>query len=1005
MIRKPTNIPAEELPVALQTLAKERGFQFVYRADLVNGVRTSGAHGNLSTGEALSQLLQGTGLTYGFLGDKDVTIVSKAQAITAPSQSPAGSHQGDEQNQEKAGRSFSDRFRVAQADQGYATSAAQVEPQQQTAAPPSQDDASKIKEVTVTGSRIRGHENPSSPVYTITSQDMADQGLLSIDDVFRSIPDSVGTTSTQAMMINPLAPSGSQGNSSVNLGGFGASSTLVLINGRRTALSSILFGDEVNVGVIPTGAIDRIEVLPTAAAAIYGADAIGGVVNIILKKRSAFEANTGVDYDDSSTGGNAMQVSQDLSFGWGSGRFTGVASFRKSDPVTAASLGLTTDDFRSRGGYDMRSQTFGQTGVIAGFGSLPPDNPGTAFTPADVSPANFAPVSTILQDLLTPMKTSSLYIDAEQDVGSAVHLFVNGLYSKTDAGQDIAPFAVYGAEVPATNAFNPYGQPVYITYQFARERDSGEMPSEDQEADERLWQATFGADIDLPHDWDLTVYGTQADEASFATYTWVTNSDPAVIAALADSNPQTALNLFGNGTAQNPATLRSIISYWLGKPNNEITSDMTDLSAQANGTLFNLPTGAVKASFVVEHRRDELNWSGFGPGEPIGSRTAKATGAEFAVPLLSPATRQRLDLTLAARWDRYTAEGNFDNNGTPEHMNPFSAISPMVGLAWRPIQELKLRASWNKAFRAPVVHDLFALPYPYQTTVLDPLAPGGPKNVLVNATYPSSPQLGPETAKVWTAGIDWQHLGASGAGLSASLTYSNTKFSNRIVGAYTYFSENPSYFVSHPDEFPDSVGRDANGNLTNIYLRNINIAGEDSELWTLDATYVFIAGGQRFSTGASVTYTEKFEDQVDPTAPAQELAGTLYGPDRWRAVFRAGWTSPEETWAANLLVHASSSYENLLATSKIIDPPAGAGSEIDESVAGYTTVDLTGSYHYRAKGSWFDGISVTGGARNLFDKSFPFIDLAASGETLPFDPSRVDLRGRVVFVELGKKFQ
>jgi hypothetical protein len=205
--------------------------------------------------------------------------------------------------------------------------------------------------------------------------------------------------------------------------------------------------------------------------------------------------------------------------------------------------------------------------------------------------------------------------------------------------------------------------------------------------------------------------------------------------------------------------------------------------------------------------------------------------------------------------------------------------------------------------------------------------------------------------------------------------------------------------------FPDSIARDANGNLTDVYLRNINIAGEKSELWTLDTTYVFIAGGQRFSTGASVAYTEKFEDQVNSAAPVQELAGSFLGPDRWRAVFRAGWTSPERTWAANLLVHASSSYENPIATSLIVDPPAGAGSQISERVSGYTTVDLTGSYQYRANGSWFDGISVTGGARNLFDKSFPFIDLAGVRETLPFDPGRVDLRGRVIFVELAKKFQ
>jgi outer membrane receptor protein involved in Fe transport len=72
-------------------------------------------------------------------------------------------------------------------------------------------------------------------------------------------------------------------------------------------------------------------------------------------------------------------------------------------------------------------------------------------------------------------------------------------------------------------------------------------------------------------------------------------------------------------------------------------------------------------------------------------------------------------------------------------------------------------------------------------------------------------------------------------------------------------------------------------------------------------------------------------------------------------------------------------------------------------VGGYTTVDLTGSYQYHGPGVWLDGLTITAGARNLFDKSFPFIDLDY-GPVLPFDPSRVDVRGRVVFVEVGKKF-
>jgi len=864
----------------------------------------------------------------------------------------------------------------------------------------------KIEEVTVTGSQIRGHENPGGQVHTITSEDIRLQGLSTADDIFRSIPQVSGRGSLAAMDVNEQVPSGSVGHSSVDLGGFGAKSTLVLINGRRTAASSIMYGDSVNVSAIPVSAIERVEVLPTAAAAIYGADAVGGVVNIILKKRSDFEANTQVGYENSSFGGDATQVAQDLSFGWGSGHFTGVASYRKSDPVTAKELGLTTQDFRSRGGYDLRSQTFGETGAIIGLGSLPAGNDGTAFTPGDVSPANAVPASAIPQYVTPDLKTTSVYINVEQDVSERVTLFLDAFYSKNDTHNYEIPLQVWGLEVPASNAFNPFGTPVFVNYQFDTERDAGRIPSVEREADQELLQGTFGAVVTLPRDWRLQIYGTRANEESLHTYSWVSGADPAVIAALADSNPQTALNLFGNGTAQNQATLDSIVSYWMGQRHNKIESTLTAFAAQADGELFELPAGAVKASFSAERRKDTLEWAGFGANQPEGDRIAESLGAEFAIPLLNAAggSGQALELSLAARWDRYNAEGDFDHDGTRDKMAEFSDISPMIGLSWKPVQHLRLRANWNKAFRAPVVHDLAGASYDYQTTVFDPLAPGGAALVPVNVSYAPSPNLGPERAKIWSAGADWEWLDANGAGLKVSLTYSDTDFTDRISGVYVYFNDDPSFVVSHPELFGGAVERDANGNLTNVLLRNINIAGQRAQAWNMDLTYGWRSGGGHFFTlGAAGVYTAKFEERVYDGASAEELQGTFRGVDRLRATVRGGWSSPEGDWSANLFVHTSSSYTNTIPGYAINNPPAGMGTEVREKVSAYTTVDVSGSYQYQGDSTLFDGVSVTAGVRNLFDQDFPFIDLVA-GRIYPFDPRRVDVRGRVAFVELRKKF-
>lgn len=1012
--RRVTTIPPQGLGPALQLLAREHDFQIIYVSEDVNGLRTRGATGELTSEEALTRLLEGSGLSFRYLDDRTITVFNPGDLmpLPAPGVSSVGPSIGMGEtwalNPGDAMLLASPRY-VALVEGGADRpeldgAGAQNDPQPGRSEPPS-----LVEPITVTGSRIRGHANPGAQVYTITSEDIEQQGFTTTDDVFRSIPQVSGRGSMAAMDVNEQVPSGSVGHSSVDLGGFGAKSTLVLINGRRTASSSIMYGDSVNVATIPTSAIERVEVLPTAAAAIYGADAVGGVVNIVLKKRATFEANSRLSSENSSYGGPAVQVSQDLSFGWATGRFTGVVSYREADPVTSKALGYTSQDFRSRGGYDLRSQSFGETGGIFGYGSLPPGNDGTAFSPGDVSAVNVVNASSISEYVVPELKSTALYVNVEQDIGPRTMLFLDGIFSKNDTANRETPHNVFFAEVPATNAFNPFGSSVYVNYLFDTERDSGRMPSVFREADQELRQVTLGGEVSLPRDWRLQLYATGADEESLHSFSWVANwADPAVFAALADADPQTALNLFGDGTAQNEATLSSIVSWWQGKRHNKLKSDMRSYVAQADGALFSLPAGPVKASFVAEHREDSLNWDGFGVNQPKGDRTADSIGAEFAVPLLGSeagaASGQSLEVTLAARWDRYNAKGDFDYDGSQDRMQEFSDTSPMIGLAWKPIDSLRLRASWNQAFRAPVVHDLAGLPFPYQTQVYDPLAPGGPAWVLVDVSYPPSEGLGPENATIWTAGFDWQPRELFGGGLKVSLTYSDTDFTDRISGAYIYFNDDPSYFVSHPEIFLDATERDSAGNLTDVYLRNINISGQEAQVWNLDLGYDWrTGGGHLMRLGAAGGYTAQFNEQVHADAPVEGLQGKYRGPDRLRATLRGGWTSPDLAWSANMYVNLTSGYYNLIPAYAINNPPPGTGAEVVESVSGYTTVDLSGSYQYGGNSALLGGVSITAGVRNVFDEDFPAINLVA-GRVLPFDPRRVDVRGRVAFIEIGKKF-
>src|SRR6266853_1427642 len=291
-MRRPTNIPAQGLRSALQTLSKEREFQVVFRTDLVGDARTSGAVGDLTLDEALKQLLTGTGLTYRYLDDKTVTILPvKAQEQNGVSTNAQVEGSGGATSADKEGKkSSSDGFRVVQADQGQAQGASTVESERSTTG-----DSDKLEEVTVKlpeilvkGSRImnvdvKRTEDDVQPYYILDSKQIQQSGATNVEEFLKQRLTMNTTIRSNSQAYPGFSIAGST--SSVNLRGLGSNETLILINGRRSAGVSIQgTTNQPDINGIPLSAIERIEVLPSSASAIYGGAAVGGVVNIILKK-------------------------------------------------------------------------------------------------------------------------------------------------------------------------------------------------------------------------------------------------------------------------------------------------------------------------------------------------------------------------------------------------------------------------------------------------------------------------------------------------------------------------------------------------------------------------------------------------------------------------------------------------------------------------------------------------------------------------------------------------
>lgn len=242
------DVPAGSLKAGLESYIKQSGTQLIYRSDDVKGRTTKGVHGALSPEDALNQLLGA-----GFTVTRDAggaVIISKVRQVQSPSEGPV----------------------------------AESEP----------------TEVIVTGTHIRGG-SPTSPVHTITRKDIDQSGYSNVGDVLRSLPENFSGGQNPGVIgadASGLGNHNQTGASTVNLRGLGTDATLLLVNGHRMSADGISQASDISG--VPMAAIQRIEVVPDGASALYGSDAVAGVVNVILKKTySGMEVNL--------TGGAASQ--------------------------------------------------------------------------------------------------------------------------------------------------------------------------------------------------------------------------------------------------------------------------------------------------------------------------------------------------------------------------------------------------------------------------------------------------------------------------------------------------------------------------------------------------------------------------------------------------------------------------------------------------------------------------------------------------------------------------
>jgi outer membrane receptor protein involved in Fe transport len=851
-----------------------------------------------------------------------------------------------------------------------------------------------IDEVVVTGSHIRGSEVPGSKVTVIDRATMDKSGYGQLKDFLETVTQNFGGTGEDN------ATSSALGNSAfgteIQLRGLGPGTTLTLINGQRLPGGGAQ-GGFVDISNIPTSAIERIEILTDGASAIYGSDAIGGVVNIILRK-DLEGGETRLRLGTADGDADEIIASQLFGHSWSTGNFLVGYQFTQRDELTRGAHQRLSGDQRPSGGLDHRRDLAVQRGgapgnILNSAGqvayAIPSGQDGTGLTSAQLLPgaANYQDIS--YSDLLPDQKIHSAFASLSQQLGDRVSLLVDARYGKRDVEfQSAANGAV--ATVPSTNPFyvNPFGgtAPVRVEYDFTADLGPQTLVGTNE-----TFSVAVAPTIELGAKWRLSLTGSYGeDRTDDRTFNRLDAAAVAAGAAIwSDTNRATALNVFGNGSANNPATLARIrLPDIVERAKNSAYS----AGVAADGPLFALPAGAVKLAAGLAYHSDRWTDTANGFNSVNGtvrdSRNDRAAFAELTTPLVGkdqavPLVRA-LDLSLAGRYDEYSDAG--------------STFNPKIGMTWRVVDMLRLRGTWGTSFRAPPFYlSNLDLRPPGRTaiSVVDPSSPTGRTNSLLLTGVVRD--LSEEKAELWTAGLDITPVEK----LNISGTYFNIRYTGRIGTPINFNTVlvNPQQYagtdlvIRNPSaaqvaaicNSPDFTGTCVGTFGAIIDNRRRNIAVTRMTGVDTDINYAINTGIGDINAGIGGTYLFKNDQAISPGSPIQDVLDILANPLGLRLRGTVSWNL--EGWTVNAAVNYAGDYKV-------------AQTATARPIGSWTTVDLGFGYEFSSNySSLLNGTVVRFSATNAFDKLPPFVD----GQ-LGFDTANGNIIGRTMSVQMTKQW-
>ncbi len=839
-----------------------------------------------------------------------------------------------------------------------------------------EDEATAIDEVIVTGTSIRGVPPVGSNLIGVTRADIERLGAANTPDILASVPQ------LNSFNTAPVAASGGFGTFAPGMRGLPSSATLPLMNGHRL-VAAAANDTAPDYPLIPGLAVERVEVVADGASSIYGSDAVAGVVNFITRRRvDGIEASANYGVGDAYYQGH-FGILAGKTFDRGSALIA--YQYTQNDSITGGDRDYRTQNFTGQGGLDARAVNCATPNVLydTSFYSVYHAAPGFV-----AGTKNYCDNGAVV-DLYPSTELHSVFASGEYLVSDTVRLWGEALYADRYDEMRVG-LPVQSVAMSALNPFfrGPAGGAANLAYVLFRPDNIIGADHFVNWDDKQTFNSSVGAEFKLPRDFELSLGGT---------FGWTDNkayipsvNAGAMAAAGLGMTTATALDPFGNGTSD--SVRRAIRTNADTDVTIRQTTDMA--SARLSGSLFELPAGTVKVAVGAEYRYETFEQRGVVGASPVPEnldRDITSVYGEVFVPLVGEANAlplvQELSLSISGRYDNYSDFGETSN--------------PKVGVNWTPVDGLGVRASYGQSFRAPGMRQIGATVGAYYldaaTSVVGANDPTrGANQVATIYLLGGNKNLQPEEAETWSLGADWTPNFAPN--FKASVTYYNIEYFNTIgVPSAAMVFTDPTFSgiirrdptaselqgllaghvnVNVPSAIPAQV------NFLDLRLNNFGMRSTDGldmffrYNWPTDFGLVY--------ADLSANYILNYD--VKQTANSAVANSLDLGIPQSTARFTLG--ADFGAWSVAGFINYRGEYTNNYAT------PTGVARYTSSP---YTTLDLRVSMTLPESG-WTEGMTASLQVNDLLDEEPPYFP-ATDGIGGAYNPI-----GRFVALNLRKKF-